>query len=201
MRFILPFLLVAQFAFSQKKTEMPFFLNEYNISVNHSIYNLKYNTFGVGVGGYRTINVKKHLALSFGLEYNFSKQIHGYKFNGGHSYPINSNDFYLSLNTISAPFYTRFQFGEKIKFFVDPGFFVESIIWVRRVKDVIQNPNEPEPFIFRTGETVPTINFGGSLGLGLSFPLEKIEYYIKPELKFGIINNRYLRICFGVKFK
>lgn len=185
-----------------EKDSNTFFLNEYNFSTNHSIYNLKQNTFGFGFGAYRTVEVKKHFDLSFGLEYNLSKQIQGYQFTGGHSdSPNGTSAFFISLHAITLPFYVRANFGTKMKLFVESGIFIETMYHSKRKGNVIEDPNGPKIATFSYGQLIKPFNFGGSLGFGLSYPIKKMEYYIKPELKLGVLNNRYFRICLGIRFR
>lgn len=193
-----PFLVFSQ----REKDSNTFFLNEYNFSTNHSIYNLKQNTFGFGLGAYRTVEVKEHLDISFGLEYNLSKQIQGYQFTGGHSTsPVNTSDYFISLNAISLPFNIRVNFGTKVKLFMESGVFIETMYHTSRKENVIEDPNGPKTVTFSNGQSVKPFNFGGGFGVGVNYPFRKMEYYIKPEVKLGVLNNRYFRICLGIRFR
>lgn len=203
MKLSIFFLCFPFLVFSQTENDSnTFFLNEYNFSTNHSIYNLKQNTFGFGLGAYRTVEVKKHFDLSFGLEYNLSRQIQGYEFSGGHSdSPNGTSAFFISLHAITLPFNVRVNFGTNVKLFVESGVFIETMYHTARKENVIEDPNGSKIVTFSNGQSIKPFNFGGSFGFGISYPINKMEYYIKPELKFGVLNNRYFRICLGIRFR
>lgn len=201
MRFIILFLVFSNLSFSQTEEKKSFFLNEYNYSINHSIYNLRFNTYGMGVGGYKTFGKGNKLKFLTGLEYNYTKQIQAFEFTGGHSGgEVDANEFIIVMNAISIPANIRLSFGIKTKVFTDFGLFAETIFNSKRKENVYPSSTNPL-FTFSKGIDIYTFNFGGNVGIGLSRQFGNIEYYLKPELRYGIFNNRYLKLCIGIILK
>lgn len=199
MRILMVFLILNFCALSQLDSNRVF-MNEFNFSVNHSNYNLEQNTFGFGVGVFHTPLIKIQFELVYGLEYNFSKQIQAYEFGGGHSgSDIDTSDFYLNLNAVSVPFFLKFNLGKKQNFFISQGVFIESIFNTKRTHNV--SPEISDIITFSNGEFIKPFNFGGIVGVGFNYSLDKVEYYFKPELRFGVLNNRFFRICLGMRIK
>lgn len=199
MRLIIFFLVFSNIALSQNEEKKSFFLNEFSSSINRSIFNLKLNTYGIGIGGYKTFGNGTKLNFLTGLEYNYTKQIQAFKFKGGHSEgELDTNEFVLALNAISIPVNIRLIFGTKINIFTDFGLFVETIYNSKRRENVY--PSSMNPFFtFSNGYDIQTFNFGGVIGIGLSRQFWDIEYYLKPEMRYGVFNNRYIKLCVGVK--
>jgi hypothetical protein len=201
MRFVILFFVFSNLSFSQTEEKNSFFLNEYNFSINRSIYNLSLNTYGIGFGGYKTFGKGNKLNFLSGFEYNYTKQIQAFEFTGGHSgSEVDTNEFVISMNAISIPANIRLIFGAKTKVFTDFGFFVETIFNSKRRENVYPS-NTNSLITFGSGSDIHAFNFGGIIGIGLSRQFGNIEYYIKPELRYGVFNNRYLKLCVGVKLK
>lgn len=198
MRILIIFLVFSNISFSQTEESKSFFLNEYTFSVNRSVYNFNLNTYGFGFGGYKTFGKPNKLNFLTGFEYNYTKQVQAYEFTGGHSSnDIDTNKFLISMNAISVPANLRYTIGNKTKIFADFGFFVEIILNSKRIEIDYANSNDPLKS-FSKGSEINTFNFGGVFGLGLSHQIGKIEYYLKPEFRYGLFNNRYLKLCVGV---
>lgn len=196
MKILIPiFTFISFLSVCQSKGKGKLFLNEFSASINHSLYNLNTNTLGYGLGAYH-ISKQKNFNLHFGLEYNFFKQIQGYSFSGGHSSNENNiNNFLISANSFTCPFYIDFLVGKKWKTHFEPGFFVESIF---KTKKLDYFSSELSMRTFSTGTNLQTFNLGGTMSIGISYSVKRISLYIKPELKFGLFNNRIFRIRFGL---
>jgi hypothetical protein len=194
---LIVFLLIFNPCYGQKEGS-EFFLNEYTLSINHSFYNLKYRTFGWGIGGYKYLALKncEFINYGIGLEFNQSEQIQGYEFSGGHG-SVNTNDFYLRFNSIKLPFLSRLKLGERKNIFVDLGVFGELIVYEKRRADL---PDAAQVYKFSKGTNVYPFNFGFSLAAGYRFKIKSMNYLIKPEFNYGILNNRYVRISIGFNF-
>jgi hypothetical protein len=183
---------------AQQQKKQDFFLSEYNVSVNHSIYNFGVNTFGYGAGGYRSFPLNSHFHILTGITYNYSKQVQAYDFAGSHSgTPVNNCDFTISMNSIAIPVNLRFTYGSKTTIFSDAGLFVESIINSQK-QDCVFPTNSTSIQTFSKGEDIRTLNFGGNAAIGLSRKFGANRYYLKSELHYGVFNNRYLKLCLGV---
>jgi hypothetical protein len=134
-----------------------------------------------------------------GFEFNYSKQLQAYEFNGGHSETqVDTSDFLISMNSLAIPANLRFTFGNKTQFFTDFGFFVEAIISVNGLGSVSQT-NTTSLHTFSSGENIPTFNTGANCGFGLSRQFGANTYFLKTELKYGVLNNRYLKLCLGMR--
>lgn len=201
MRLLLFYLLFTSFGFAQQKAKPDFFLTEYNVSANHSIYNNWVNTYGYGAGGYRSFPIKSHFDILTGITYNFSKQTQAYDFSGSHSgTPVNHCDFTMSMNSISIPINVRLSYGNKTTVFTDFGLFVETIINAKKL-DCVFPTNSNSIYTFSKGEDINTFNFGANAGMGLSRKFGANSYYLKSELHYGIFNNRYLKLCLGIRLE
>ncbi len=201
MRLLLFTFIFSSLCYAQKQEKPDFFLTEYNLSVNHSIYNIGVNTFGYGLGGYTTFPWRTHLQVLTGISYNYSRQTQAYQFNGGHSEtPVNTSDFLISMNSLAIPVNLRLTYGKKTSFFTDFGFFVETILNANRLGNVYP-VNNNSLTTFSSGDKINTLNFGANLGIGLSHQFGANTYYLKSELNYGALNNRYLKLCLGVRLK
>ncbi len=201
MRRLLLTFLISSLCHAQQQKKPDFFLSEYNVSVNHSIYNFGVNTFGYGAGGYTSFLLRANMHLLTGIEFNYSKQVQAYQFNGGHSeMQVDTSDFLISMNSLAIPANLRFTYGNKTQFFTDFGFFVEAIISANRLGSVYPT-NTTSLLTFGSGENIPTFNTGANCGFGLSRQFGANTYYLKTEMKYGVLNNRYLKICLGMRLK
>lgn len=195
MRFALVFIFFINHSFGQEVIQKPF-INNYFVSINHSLYNISVPTYGFGLGVNKSFESQKRYEFSIGLEYNFSNQVQGYEFTGGHS---NDNSdtlpFLTAVQCITIPFDARIKFLNE-NLFIECGVFFESLLSMKNRNSSIP---EEEYFIFSNGVDQPMINFGANLGFGLVIPVSKVQFVIKPEARFGIFYSRYLRICLGIK--
>jgi|LauGreDrversion4_2_1035121.scaffolds.fasta_scaffold792388_2 hypothetical protein len=199
MRLLLLTFMFSSLCHAQQQKKQDFFLSEYNVSVNHSIYNFGVNTFGYGAGGYTSFLLRPNKQFLTGIEFNYSKQLQAYEFNGGHSETqVDTSDFLISMNSLVIPANLRFTFGNKTQFFTDFGFFVEAIISVNGL-GFVSPTNTTSLHTFSSGENIPTFNTGVNCGFGLSRQFGANTYFLKTELKYGILNNRYLKLCLGMR--
>ena len=172
------------------------------------------NRFGFGIGFYHAIFNQKRCNLIVGLEYNRNSQF--MKNPKDHSrWTTNYNTTY-TLNYIDLPVSFRVNTGQKIKFFIETGVYIDMYLLGRekgRYK-TIQFVFEDSTYHVSEGEFDRKIrrcmvpNFGIQGGLGLRIPIQKHEILLKGDYKWGIISviryndflyNRYWRFSIGWK--
>lgn len=194
-------------AFSQDKTK--FFLDEFSVSINQTPYN-KYDIEsrrGFGIGAYHIFKPEKKINIIVGAEYNRVSQFVKYVYEGHFA---NSRGITYTANYLSIPIGVRATIGNKVKFFIETGAFVDFVISSNE-KGIYNSylPSAERKFDQKANFS----NFVGAyLGIGLSVPISKYEIYIKPDYKFGFSNNevgsgmgpvvldRYVRINLGFRF-
>jgi hypothetical protein len=174
------------------------FFNEYSISINQTDVGSNSNAEkknGFGIGAYLSFQSQKKVNFVFGFEYNrtnvFFKHISTSKF--GHYV----KDVTYHYNCLSIPFLTRLNFGEKMKFFIEIGPYLD----------------------FQVGNTpsgMPLLA-GISSGIGLKIPISTHELFLKTDYKLALYsfgsyhlwnNNfdddsysyRYFRLMLGFRF-
>jgi hypothetical protein len=201
MKFIFFFLLLFISTNYLSQINRQYFLNEYSFCVNHSIYNQKINTFGYGFGGYFIHDDTRNHCIISGLEFNYSKQVQAYEFTGGHDTGMNNNhDFLLSIKSISIPILFRIKFGTKKKLITDTGIFFEKIHSSKKILDLSPSENSAL-YTFSSGMNIYPFNMGVVLGFGVLYSFKTYDLILKPELKFGYFNNRYIKICLAFQLK
>jgi hypothetical protein len=197
--------------FSQDKRTFPF--NEFTLSINRT--NLKNentnNTIGFGIGTFHVFLSDKKINLIMGVEYNRTNQL---KKRITENHLSHSTNLKYTVNSLSVPFDIRINWGDKIKLFLESGFFGDLNIRVKRSGTMHvylpsgNNQIEFKKFEFDETVQVFAINYGFSFGIGMSIPLSKYQLTIKPEYKFGLndffyngdrIVNKYYRIILGIK--
>ena len=104
------------------------------------------------------------------------------------------------MNSLAIPVNLRLTYGNKTSFFTDFGLFVETILNAKRLGYVYPGYNTSLT-TFSSGDKINALNFGANLGIGLSHQFGANTYYLKSELNYGVFNNRYLKLCLGVRLK
>ncbi|MEI8116279.1 MAG: hypothetical protein WCH03_01960 [Flavobacteriia bacterium] len=186
---------------AQTRKNEEFFLTEYGASVNHSIYNPNIQTWGYGIGGYKSFKLKTEIYFISGIEYNYSKQVQGFEFNGGHNTSnSDTNNFLLSINTLTIPANIRIFYGSQKKIFTDFGIFLENNISSKKALSF--NPNETNSnYTFNNGINIQMVNLGLNVGSGIKFEFNSIDLLLKSEFRMGLFNSRYVRISLGINLK
>ncbi|MBI2280067.1 MAG: hypothetical protein HYU68_05195 [Bacteroidetes bacterium] len=193
--------------FSQENKPFPF--NEFSVSINRT--NLKddntENKIGFGIGTYHTFLSEKKINLKIGIEYNRTSQLKKYVYE---SHFANSSDVYYYINSISIPFTTKINFGNKAKLLIETGLFTDLNIGAKRKGTM----HSYLPYLkyteskFEENTQISAINYGFSVGIGINVPLFKYRLTIKPEYKYGVhelydygtsIFNKYYRIILGIQ--
>jgi hypothetical protein len=194
-------ILIFNVSISQNRNNATFFLTEYDVSINHSIYNPLINTFGFGLGGYKSIKLKNDIYFNSGIEYNYSKQLQGYQFNGGHDVlSIDVNNFLISINSLTIPARFRMFYGSQKKIFTDFGVFLENNLSSKKVLSF--HPYESNSnYTFNNGESIQQLNLGLNLGTGIRFEMNSIDLLLRSEFRMGLFNSRYVRISLGINLK
>ena len=203
-------LLTSSLLYSQNKS--PVFFDEFSISLNKSNLDnsISEESFGFGFGVYKNIFSEKMINLVPGFEFNRSVQYFESMSSGHYG---NYTDVTICINTLSFPVNARINFGHKFKFFLEGGVFLDFTLGNKRKgtshfyqPGTGEPPEEGYPFEDKLG--LEGINYGMSLGVGVSIPISKIYLIIKPDYKFGVralysyqdsIFNRYFRLSVAIK--
>lgn len=186
-----------------------FSINEFQISLNRTNFPDK-NTegrYGFGFGAYHSFLPDKKTNLVFGLEFNRTSQFKKVMPEGPFSH---TTDLTYNLNCFSIPVGLRFNFGSKIKFFIETGGFADIVISSKRTGTMhTRFPFENNGIFYiysdsKIDEEVVLSNFVGiSVGLGLRIPISRFELILKPDYKF-VLNKSYpypydiLNNCFRI---
>lgn len=197
--------------FSQEKKTFPF--NELSVSINRTV--LKDNNtndgFCFGIATYHNFLSEKRANLILGIEYNRTSQFKKIIYESHFS---NSSDLKYFINSLSIPFNLRVIFGNKVKFFLGTGIFVDLNIGAKRngtMHTYLPNQNnqiEYKEFEFEEKVRISAVNYGFSIGVGIHVPISKFRLIINPEYKYGVnelydgrneLFNKYIRIMLGIK--
>ncbi len=185
------------------------FFNEFTASLNRTLLNND-NTedrLGFGLGIYHSFRTEKTISLTIGVEYNRTSQFKKYMYAGHFAH---ATDITYNLNSLSVPILGRLNIGNKTKFFVETGAFLDINMFAKS-KGVLHTylPNQSNQEFTFSGKADHTgLNYGFSLGIGLRIPIAKLELIIKPDYKIGFnsyldyneeIANRYVRLMIGIK--
>ncbi len=203
-------LLASSLLYSQNNS--PLFFDEFSTSLNKSNLDNRISEegFGFGFGVYKNILLEKLVNLVPGFEFNRSVQYFEYMSSGHYG---NYTDVTVCVNTLSFPVNARINFGHKFKFFLEGGVFLDFTLGNKRKgMSHFYQPGTGEPpdegFPFEDKLNLEGINYGLSMGLGISIPVSGISLIIKPDYKFGVralysyqdsVFNRYFRLSVAIK--
>lgn len=198
-----------------QEDSISFFLNEFEISINRT--NLEdENTedrFGFGLGAFHSMMDSKKINLIFGFEYNLTNQLKKIIYEGHFAHATNVE---YMIHNLSIPLNVRYNIGNKVKFFIQSGTFVDLI--VNSIKKGIMHTYLPDQnnnivykeFSFKEKAGLSNLNYGfiGSIGLQIPNKWKKI-LILKTEYKLGLNNllimnninfyNRYWILTVGLK--
>lgn len=190
-----------------------YFVSEFHFSINSSRLtniNTKHN-LGFGVSTYRIWNEKKKINPVFGLEYNMTRTFAEYLYTSHFS---NSKNVQFTVHCASFPLGLRFCLGEKIKFFIEPGFYFE--VGKKREAGIVYSyapyqQNQTWVVNYQTSSfniKSSASNYGIYFGAGVRIPAKRNEVVIKTDLKFGVlpllsymeyVSSSYIRLSIGYK--
>lgn len=207
--FLFPFIFLKAYG---QEDKTPYFFNELDISLNRtnlSNDNTK-DRFGLGLGVFRIMREKKKVNVIAGLEYNLTNQFKKQVYEGHFSH---ATDVEYTIHNLSIPLSLRYNTGNKVKFFIQLGAFIDLIVNSRKkgiMHSYIPDNNNIvyEEFSFSEKANLKGLNYGFSGGIGLRIPITKTELIIKTDYKLGLNNlsvanslyNRYYRLIVGLKF-
>ncbi|NPD44107.1 outer membrane beta-barrel protein [Lentimicrobium sp. S6] len=189
--------------------------NSVEVMVSFNRTNLKdqntENGNGFGLGLYQTFLMSKKVKLIFGLEYNKTTQTKNRMYGGHYAH---TTDIKYSFNWFSIPLNARVYFGERFKFFIESGAFVDIPLSARK-KGTSHSclPNEEGHPEYKTNDfdekaSQIRTNLGLSVGLGFMSPISNTTLIIKSDYRYGLrpiheyydkITNKYYRISVGMK--
>ena len=194
------------------QSSSPLFFDEFSMSLSKSNlnYSIEKEGPGFGFGVYKNIFSEKMVNLVPGFEFNRSVQYFEYMSSGHYG---NYTDVTVSINTLSFPVNVRINFGHKFKFFLEGGVFLDFTLGNKRKgMSHFYQPGTGEPpdegFPFEDKLSLEGINYGMSMGLGISIPVSRINLIIQPDYKFGVralysyqdsVFNRYFRLSVAIK--
>jgi hypothetical protein len=197
-----------------KKRPFPF--DELTISGNRTTVGDSYthDRFGFGTGMYHTSLKKYPVNFIIGIEYNRTNL---FKYSGGYTGHFSyQRDVTYHLNTISTPLFFRFNFGNRVKFFLETGAYID-INLICSVTGIVETDSNMDSLghyhytesKFRQGAELKFFNCGATGGIGVSIPLNsQLDLILKSDYRYGIRNlmdsdvffNRYLRAVVGIKW-
>jgi len=161
------------------QNDSTFFLNEFDVSINHvTTNNNNRNNYGFGIGANHIFLSDKQVNIVVGMEYNMTVQYFSSMYEG----------HFASLSDIT--FYIHEKGRMHTYFLDDDNTIINSESDINRKTDI------------------SALNYGISAGLGISISISKIRIFIKPEYKFGFaklysgadyVSNNYLRVVIGIK--
>jgi hypothetical protein len=211
--FTLFFLLsIFHLSHSQEKKSLPFFFNEFHISVNRSALadaNTE-NKFGFGAGISRLVMRQKKLNFIFGFEYNLNRQLKKQMYEGHFAFSDHSE---YTINNLSIPLSLRYNLGNVTRLFLESGTFLDLSIGSQRKGSMHtffpdQNNNIVyKEYTVKGKAGLAPLNYGLSGGVGLRLPFKKNELIIKTNYRFGwrnlysgmgAIYNRYVTVSIGI---
>ena len=213
--FVNSLLLAQEFDKKEKSTQS----YELTLSLNRTTVADKntQNRFGFGVGLYSVFFSQKRCNLIIGFEYSRNVQFKKHMSGGrSHFHSSSHSDVTYIINSVGTPICFRVNMGQKVKFFIDAGAFVDFFNAGRQTgtrKMFGYNPTDSthyntvsqfddKGFLYKT-------NFGILGGVGLRIPVKKHEILLKGDYKWGIRNtiddyygevyNRFWRFTIGFK--
>jgi hypothetical protein len=198
----------------------PLKLDEINISVNSTYkYEQLYSDqgrIGFGSGIYFAFFREHRLNFRLGIEYNRTGRYFHY-FDGDHFSYFEHVTFYI--NNLSFPFELRLTIGQKTKFFIESGIYLDYPLFTR-MKGTLNytdiNYDTIPPHIVSGQDEVNTKisgnpSFGAVFGAGVIIPGSKVDFIIKSDYKLGINDcyiygvsigpSRYIQLSAGIRFK
>jgi hypothetical protein len=194
------------------QNDSTFFLNEFDVSINHvTTNNNNRNNYGFGIGANHIFLSDKQVNIVVGMEYNMTVQYFSSMYEG-HFASLSDITFYI--HSFSIPVTARLNFGHKTKFFIEAGTYLDMNMGAKEKGRMhtyfLDDDNtiiNSESDINRKTD-ISALNYGISAGLGISISISKIRIFIKPEYKFGFaklysgadyVSNNYLRVVIGIK--
>jgi len=186
--------------------------NEFSLSVNYTTLKKTgaEDRLGFGLGIYHCFMNQRRVNIVWGLEFNLTNQFKNHMYVSHFS---DDHNVTLTMGSVSAPLAARINFGKKIKFFIEPGTFLDLPVYSRIKATRVSYIFDQDMHISGrdtteyTGKGVNFVNYGFSLGIGLRIPIKKYELLIKTDYKYGFnrdpgyneISNCYLRLMLGFK--
>jgi len=187
--------------------------NEFSFSVNYTTLKKTgaEDRLGFGLGVYHCFMNQRRVNIIWGLEFNLTNQYWDHMYVSRFS---TDYDATLAMGSLSAPLAARINFGKKIKFFIEPGTFLDIPIFTysKGTNITYKFGQNMQTYTIDTtaykGKGAYFLNFGFSFGIGLRIPVKKYELFIKSDYKYGFnkgnygyeeISNSYLRLMLGFK--
>lgn len=200
-------------AYSQQKDSTDYFSGEFGVSINKTNLQDENTEDRIGFGVSALCVARQHSRVNFvfGIEYNLTRQ---FKKVAYESHISNTSNIEYTLNNFSIPLNLRFNFGKTTKFIIEGGPFLDIILNSQRegtINTYLPDGNNGtvlETHDFKEKVRLSPINYGASIGMGISIPFDKFDIVVIPNYKLGLrqlgshntnIVNRYYRLTLGVK--
>jgi hypothetical protein len=196
--------------FGQDQKE-PFFINEITVSLHRTCVQNE-NTmdrYGLGLGMYRVIWIKRKFNVIPGIEYNLTSQIKKFDIIRKVGY---FKDVKYTIHTISLPLNFRYSFFNSVKASIEAGIFadINCFATMTGYKISSNNPNNPNVnthFFKSNYHLEKKMNYGAQASIGIILPLKKYQLFAKIGYKHGFrmiesyttsLFNHYFKIILGV---
>ena len=199
---ILVFLQLAFNLIAQKDNVL--LINEFGISVNQTgLFGDEGNAYGYSLSAYHTGSEKKHLSWVYGVEFNSTNiYINSFRFNRWYW----DNNMSISTNSVSIPLLIRVGITpdkNKLKLFGEAGVRLDYKIWTHMKGITDFNSGYPDIapptstyFEGPADKTTTACTVLPSVGLGVSYRLNKVDIILKTDYRLGfgfILFNSYTR--------
>jgi hypothetical protein len=190
------------------------FLKQINLSFNRTnVENIENNKMenrnGFGAAAYTNVQLSKAIIFVTGLEYNYISFFKKHIYDGHFS---SYSDITYSIHYLSLPLVFRITAGNKIKFFLSPGVFIDILAYSRM--SATHSYSGPGYISYSKDVNEPAgisiLNVGYMLGIGMMIPLSKYYLVVTPEFKKGLPQyldpydmkfDEYFRLAIGLKLE
>lgn len=196
---------------TSKKTQI---IDEVSVSTNYTTFwdDNTSGKFGFGVGVYKSFFKEKRVSLTTGFDFNRTSQKKKWMYESHFSHV---EDITYDIYNVSLPVSARVQFGQKTKFFIETGAFIDFLLAANsRGTRISYVPDENNQVVysenkFTEKERFNSINAGLNFGVGIRIPVKKIELLIRPDYRYGFVKlvsnqddifNRYCRFSLGMRW-
>ena len=168
----------------KKRKKIPI-IKEVTLSLNRTaiINKNTHNKFGFGVGLYSVFFNPKRCNFIIGLEYNRNALFKDSMDVGNFAWHYNLK---YTINNFGLPVCFRVNMGEKTKFFVEAGAFIDFFIMWKKRGESVTYYSKTKKYTNQFDYKDYTANFGISTGIGLRIPVQKYEILLKSDYKWGI---------------
>jgi len=171
--------------FSQEKENSSLFLfvDEVQLSVNHTFSTVHETRLGFGLGMYNILKSTKRYSVITGVEFNSSSLFVDFLILNKYSAV---SDVEFNFNSIVLPLWIRNRLGKKELFIIDYGLLLDFGFLSRwkgtKYQSTPVSGVKEYSFVEKYNMFSPGIHFGG----GYKFSVSSYQFYLKANLKWMI---------------